>query len=114
MLRRVHGVDSQKINFGQIKSLLIPEVTDAIQDDVRRHYIAMAESHETAMALKESLLEQTGVDPGQYGDEINALANEKPAYRNAMAEAKARLDHLLKELVAVLERGQTKIRPFRK
>src|SRR5258708_6261839 len=34
--RLVHGVDSQKINFGQVRSLLIPVVPDVIQNEVQK------------------------------------------------------------------------------
>jgi hypothetical protein len=112
MLRRIHGVDSQKINFGQIRSVLIPEISFEQQTEVERQYLEMAACHDRAMAVKERLLEQTRIDPGQYGQAINAEAEKKPAYRNAMAEAKERLDHLLTQLVMVIEGRQTKLKPF--
>jgi hypothetical protein len=64
------------------------------------------------MSIKERLLEETGVEPGQYGETINALANDKPAYRRAMEEATDRLKHLITQLEAVIEGGQRKLKPF--
>jgi hypothetical protein len=112
MVRRIHGVDSQKINFGQIRSLLIPDLASKEQAAVEELYLEMAGFHDRAMAIKERLLNETGIDPGQYGQAINALAEDKPAYRQAMREAKARLDHLLAELVAVIEGRQNELRPY--
>jgi hypothetical protein len=112
MLRRIHGVDSQKINFGQIRSLLIPDLSAKDQASIEQHYLEMAGCHDRAMAIKERLLNATGVEPGQYGQAINALAEEKPAYRQAMREARARLDHLLAELVAVIEGRQTELKAY--
>jgi hypothetical protein len=112
MQRLVHGVDSQKINFGRIRSLLIPGASENIQRDVQDQYLEMSKRHERAMAIKQQLLEETGIQPGQFGEAINELANEKPAYRRAMAEAKERLDHLISQLEAVIEGRQKKLLPF--
>jgi hypothetical protein len=72
----------------------------------------MAAAHDRAMAIKERLLQEVQIEPGQYGEAINRLAEEKPAYRRNMEEAKKRLDHLLTELVAVIEGRQKKPKPF--
>ena len=72
----------------------------------------MAKLHDRAMAIKEKLLEESGIEPGQFGEAINELANEKPAYRRAMAEAKERLDHLVSQVEAVIEGRQQTLRPF--
>jgi len=112
MRRRLHGVDSQKINFGQVRSLLIPDLADNQQDEVERQYVEMAAAHDRAMAIKERLLQESQIEPGQYGEAINRLADGKPAYRRNMEEAKRRLDHLLAELVAVIEGRQKKLKPF--
>jgi hypothetical protein len=64
------------------------------------------------MAIKERLLDESGIDPGQYGESINNLANESPRYKQAMAEAQERLKHLIAELEAVLDGEQKKIRSF--
>ncbi len=112
LLRRVHGVDSQKINFGQIRSMLIPDLAEDQQNEVERQYLGMAAFHDRAMAIKERLLDETGVEPGQYGQTINALADERPEYRNALSEAKARLDHLITQLIAVLDGRQNRLLRF--
>ena len=112
MLRRIHGVDSQKINFGQVRSILIPEMRLEQQTEVERQYLQMASCHDRAMAIKERLLEESGIEPGQYGQAINAEAEKRPGYRKAMAEAKQRLDDLLAQLVAVIEGRQSKLKPF--
>ncbi len=110
--RLIHGVDSLKINFGRIRSLLIPDAEDDVQKEVQRQYLEMSKLHDRAMAIKERLLEESGIDPGQFGEAINKLANEKPAYRRAMEEAKERLDHLVAQVEAVIEGQQKKLRPF--
>lgn len=110
--RRVHGVDSQKINFGQVRSLLLPVLAGGVQKDVELHYLGMANCHDRAMSIKERLLDESRVDPGQYGEAINALADTNPSYRRAMAEAQARLRHLIAEVEAVVEGKQKKISPF--
>jgi hypothetical protein len=112
MQRLIHGVDSLKINFERIRSLLIPPTTEENQADVQRQYLEMFRHHERAMAIKERLLEETGVEPGQYGETINTLANEKPAYCRATEEAKERLDHLVTQLEAVIEGRQRKLKSF--
>jgi hypothetical protein len=110
--RLVHGVDSQKINFGQIRSLLIPVLPDAIQKEVQKQYLEMSKCHDRAMIIKEEILVSDGVDSGRYGETINNLANESLRYKQAMAEAQERLKHLITELEAVLDGEQKKIRPF--
>jgi hypothetical protein len=110
--RLVHGVDSQKINFGQIRSLLVPALAEVIQKDIQKQYLEMSKCHYTAMAIKEEILVSDGVDSGRYGETINNLANESPRYKQAMAEAQERLRHLIAELEAVLDGKQKKIRLF--
>lgn len=110
--RVVHGVDSQKINFGRIRALLIPHHSNAIQKQVESQYLAMSRYHDRAMSLKERLLVESDIEPGRYGEEINSLAEEKPAYNRAMREAKERLDHLVAQLESVIEGRQKKIEPF--
>ena len=72
----------------------------------------MARQHDRAMAIKERLLDESGISPGQYGEAINKLADQNASYKRAMAEAQERLKHLIAELEAVLEAEQKKIRPF--
>lgn len=110
--RRLHGVDSQKINFGHVRSLLIPDLAAELQEEVQRQYLGMAERHDRAMEIKERLLSESGVEPGQYGQTINALAMQDPTYRQAFAAAESRMAHLLEELVAVIEGKHTKLNPF--
>jgi hypothetical protein len=110
--RVVHGVDSSGISFGRIRDILIPDVSNELQLDIEAQYLEMSKCHDRAMAIKERLLEETGVEPGQFGDTINSLANEKPAYCRAMKEAKERLDHVVTQLEAVIEGRQRKLKPF--
>jgi hypothetical protein len=112
MQRVIHGVDSQKINFGRIRSLLIPPLGKDMQKEVETQYSEMSKYHDRAMAIKERLLDETGVEPGQFGETINSLANDKPAYRRAMKEATDRLTHLIAQLEAVIEGTQKKLKPF--
>jgi hypothetical protein len=110
--RLVHGVDSQKINFGQVRSLLIPVLPATAQKQVQKQYLEMSKCHDSGMAIKEEILVSEGIDSGRYGETINNLANESARYRRMMAEARERLKHLISELEAVLEGEQKKIRPF--
>jgi hypothetical protein len=107
-----HGVDSQKINFGRIRAVLIPEVSSSLQQAIEDEYLVMSDYHNSAMVIKERLLADGGIDPGRFGEEINALAEQKPAYRRAMREAKERLDHLVAQLEAVIEGRQDTLQPF--
>ncbi|MCU0782964.1 MAG: hypothetical protein MUF81_02740 [Verrucomicrobia bacterium] len=110
--RVMHGVDAMTISFGRIRNIEIPVLAVNLQFEVRRQYLAMAKQHDRAMTIKERLLDESGIDSGQYGEAINNLANTNPGYKRAMAEAQARLKHLISELEAVLEGEQKKIRPF--
>jgi hypothetical protein len=92
--------------------LLIADLPRKTQEAVQAQYLAMSRHHDRAMAIKERLLVENDVEPGRYGEEINALADEKPAYRRAMREAKERLDHLIVELEAVIDGRQKNIEPF--
>jgi hypothetical protein len=65
------------------------------------------------MAIKERLLEEHKIEAGQYGEAINAFANENAAYRRVASEAEQRLKHVISELEAVLDGKQKKFRPFR-
>jgi predicted Rossmann fold nucleotide-binding protein DprA/Smf involved in DNA uptake/SAM-dependent methyltransferase len=112
MQRVIHGVDSQKINFGRIRGLLIPDLAKETQKEVERQYLEMSRFHDRAMSIKERLLEETGVDPGQFGETINSLAEEKPAYCRAMEEATERLKHVIGQLEAVIEARQARLNPF--
>jgi hypothetical protein len=106
------GVDSSGISFGRIRAILIPALANGIQAGIEQQYLDMAACHDRAMAIKERLLEETGIKPGQYGEAINSLAEDKPAYRRNMEEAKKRLDHLLAELVAVIEGRRKTLRAY--
>lgn len=110
--RFVHGVDSQKINFGRIRGILIPQMTARVQESVKQQYLAMSRYHDRAMSVKEQVLVENDVEPGRYGEEINALAEEKPVYNRALREAKERLEHVIAQLEAVIEGRQEHIEPF--
>ena len=110
--RLVHGVDSQKINFGQIRSLLIPVLPALIQKEIQTQYLEMSKRHDRAMVIKEEILATNGFDPGRYGETINNLAKESLRYRRAMAQAQERLEHLIAELEAAFDGKLEKIRPF--
>lgn len=110
--RLVHGVDSQKINFGQVRSLLIPALPSNLQKEVEKQYLAMSKCHDKGMVIKEKILISDGIESGRYGETINNLANESSAYKRAMAEAQERLKHLISQLEGVLESEQKKIKPF--
>ena len=64
------------------------------------------------MTIKERLLAESDIEPGRYGEEINSLAEEKPAYNRAMREAKERLEHLIGQLEAVIEGRQKHLEAF--
>ena len=110
--RLVHGVDSQKINFGHIRSFRLPILRDELQKEVEQQYMAMAKAHDRAMALKERILDEGNVDPGRYGEAVNEQAKQNAGYRRAMTEAQARLQHLIGELEAFLQGVLDTIRPF--
>jgi hypothetical protein len=110
--RVMHGVDAMTISFGRIRAIEIPLLPELIQSQVESEYRKMSKRHDRAMTIKERLLKESGTDPGQYGEAINALANQNAGYKRAMTEAQARLKHLIAELEALLEGEQKKIRPF--
>ena len=110
--RVMHGVDAMTISFGQIRRIEIPRLAVDIQFTVRKQYLAMSKQHDRAMAIKERLLQESGIEVGQYGEAINELANKNCDYKQAMEEAQARLRHVIGELEAVLDGKQKKIRPF--
>jgi len=110
--RVMHGVDSTGISFDAIRAIRIPVLTEKQQKEIEWQYLAMSRCHDRAMAIKERVLEDSGIKPGQYGEAINALAGQNAAYNRAMAEAKERLDHLIAELEAVIEGRRNRIRPF--
>jgi hypothetical protein len=110
--RLVHGVDSQKFNFGHIRSFRLPILRDELQKVVEQQYMAMAKAHDQAMALKERILNEANIDPGRNGEAINALAKQNAGYRRAMTEAQDRLQHLIGELEAFLQGVLNTIRPF--
>jgi len=64
------------------------------------------------MTIKERLLEKSGIDPGQYGEAINKLAEQNGAYQRAMTESQTRLRHMLAEVEAVLTGQRDTIRAF--
>ena len=66
--RLVHGVDSQKINFGQVRSLLIPALPDNEQKEVEKQFLAMSKCHNKAMAIKEEIRVSNGVESGRFGE----------------------------------------------
>lgn len=110
--RVMHGVDAMTISFGQIRRIEIPALPAELQFVARQQYLAMAKQHDRAMAIKERLLDEKGIEPGQYGEAINDLANKNPTYQRAAADAEARLKHLISGLEAVLDGKQKKIHPF--
>lgn len=110
--RFVHGVDSQKINFGHVRNLLLPVLAGGVQEEVEREYLKMSRCHDRAMAIKERILRARNIHPGRYGEAINELADQNTSYKRAMVEAQGRLKHLISELEAVLEGERKKIRPY--
>lgn len=107
----MHGVDAMIVNFSHVRGILIPPMSERQQEAIEQQYLMMSKCHDRAMAVKEQILEETGIDSGQYGEAINKLAEEKPAYRKAATEAKQRLQHLVAQTEAVLE-GQKVLREF--
>jgi len=110
--RVMHGVDSTTISFDSIRGIRIPPLPEKQQKEIERQYLAMSRCHGRAMAIKERLLEDSGIEPGQYGEAINSLAEENAAYNRAAVEAKERLDHLIAELESVIEGRHKKLEPF--
>lgn len=110
--RVMHGVDAMTISFGRIRALSIPVLSEPLQTQTEMEYLAMSKCHNRAMAIKERLLRESGIEPGQFGESINELAANVPAYTRAITEAQARLKHLVGELEAVLEGRQRGLRPF--
>jgi hypothetical protein len=111
--RMMHGVDSTGISFDRIRSVRIPVLPEKLQRTIERQYLAMSRCHDQAMAIKERLLKQSGIDPGQFGEAINSLANEDPVYQITFAEAEERLAHLTDHLEAVIEGSEKDIPPHR-
>ena len=110
--REMHGVDAMTISFLRIREFLIPPASPSLQSEVEQQYREMSKCHDRAMTIKERLLDESGIESGQYGEAINSLADDNASYRRNMTEAQARLKHLIAELEAVLEGEQKKIRPF--
>jgi hypothetical protein len=110
--RVMHGVDAMTISFIRIRAMKLPLLTAALQIEIESQYRDMSRFHDRAMALKERLLEQSGIKPGQYGEAINELAGQNASYKKAMGQAQERLSHLIAELEAVLEGKQARIRPY--
>jgi hypothetical protein len=110
--RVMHGVDAMTISFGAIRSIEIPNLPVAMQFEIEREYREMSKRHDRGMTIKERLLDESGIEPGQYGEAINKLAEQNASYMRAMTEAQDRLKHLLAELEAVLDGKQKKIRSF--
>ena len=110
--RFLHGVDSQKINFGHVRNLILPELPEGVQSEVERQYVQMSKCHDRAMAVKEKLLRHRGIEAGRYGEAINALVSKNATHNRAAREAKRRLDYLIAQLEAVIEGSQKKIKPF--
>ena len=110
--RFLHGVDAQIINFGHIRSLRLPVLSEKIQAEVARQYLEMSRCHDKAMAIKENLLTDQRLKAGRYGEAINKAASENAVHNRALKEAKERLDHLLGELEAVIEGRQKRMKDF--
>jgi len=110
--RFLHGVDSQKINFGHIRGLLLPVVSEKTQAEVERQCLKMSQCHDKAMAIKEELLANQRIKAGRYGGAINDAVGENAVHNRAVQEAKERLDHLIGELEAVMEGRQKKLKVF--
>jgi hypothetical protein len=110
--RVMHGVDAMTISFIRIRAMMIPLITTIQQHEIERQYRDMSKFHDRAMAIKEQLLDESGIRPGQYGEAINDLADQNASYKRAMAEAQERLKHLISELEAVLEGERKKIRAY--
>jgi len=112
--RVVHGVDSQKINFGRIKELLFPDASDNNQQRIDELYHRMAGCHRKAMAVKESLLHHLGIEPGRYGEAINHAAQRDPVFRRSTEEAKLLLSHLISEVEGLVEGSRRNIKLYSK
>ncbi len=110
--RVMHGVDAMTISFIRIRAIRIPPMSASLQNEIERQYREMSKFHDRAMEIKERLLDQSGIEPGQYGEAINVLANQNASYKRAMTGARERLKHLVCELEAVLEGERKRIRPF--
>lgn len=110
--RVMHGVDSTGISFESIRAIRIPVLSEKLQLAVEREYLAMSRRHERAMAIKEKLLKESGIAPGQFGEAINSLALRDHVYNQAFAEAEERLIHLTDHLEAVLNGREKDLKPY--
>jgi hypothetical protein len=110
--RMMHGVDSTGISFDCIRAVRIPMLPEKAQRAIKREYLAMSRCHDHAMAIKERLLRQSGIEPGQYGEAIKSLANRDPRYRRTFAEAQERLAHLIDHVEAVIQGTETAVPPY--
>ena len=106
--RFVHGVDSQKINFGHVRRLLLPAIPASVQEEIRKQYHQMSLCHDRSMAIKEELLMTSGINPGQFGSAINDLAEDDASYKRFLLEAQKRLAHLVNQLEKMIG-GEKKV-----
>jgi hypothetical protein len=99
------GVGSVKINFDEVRSIVIPIVPQALQSQVRTEYLKVGQHHETAMEAKGAMLKA-----GEHGNEA-AQQHYGAEYERSLGIAEGLLNDLIHQVEEVIEGKRTEIEP---
>ena len=105
IMRICSGVGSVKVNFDEIRSILIPVIPQGLQRQIRIEYSRVGTYHEEAMEAKGKMLKA-----GEYG---NTAAEERyrAEYERNIAIAEAMLNDLIRQVEEIIEGKRTEIEP---
>jgi len=105
IMRICSGVGSVKVNFDEVRSILIPVIPQGLQAQVRAEYSGIRNHHEVAMEAKGRML--------RASEHSNRAAEERyhTEYQQNIAIAESMLNDLIRQVEEIIEGKRTEIEP---
>lgn len=103
IMRICSGVGSVKVNFDEVRSIVIPDVPRGLQVELRAEYLKVSNYHEVAMEAKGGMLR--AVEHGDVGVERRYRAE----YERNIVTAQTLLNDLVQQLEELIEGKRTRI-----
>jgi len=106
ILRMCSGVGSVKVNFDEVRSILIPVIPQGLQDQIRVEYLKVGDYHEVAMHAKSRVIWAR-----EHSDRA-AEERYRAEYERHISVAEAMLDELIGQVEEIIESKRSEIDPL--
>lgn len=100
------GVGSVKVNFGEVRSILMSIIPQGLQEQIRIEYLRLGDFHGAAMEAKGKLQRAR-----EHGNRVADEDRYRAKCEHNLSIAKAMLDDLICQVEEIIEGERTEIEP---